>query len=116
MRVLVLPLLVLAMGACAQTPRGDSAAGRPPSAHPTETAITRNAEVSRDDGAIAEDVRKAIQAEAMLQPKDIQVRAQDGEVRLTGVVRSPDERQRAEGLARGVPGVKHVENRLELSK
>lgn len=116
MRPLVLPLLVLAMGACAQSPGGNSARGGPAPAHPTETAITKNAEIARDDRAIAQDVRKAIQAEPLLQPQNIQVLSRGGEVRLSGIVKSPDERQRAEGLARTVPGVKQVENRLELAK
>lgn len=52
----------------------------------------------------------------LLAPQNIQVLARDGEVRLSGIVKSPDARQRAEGLARTVPGVKQVENRLELAK
>ncbi len=110
------PFLTFAMVACAQTPAGDATARGPAPSQPTETAITRNATVAREDGAIHADVLKAVRSEKMLEPRGIRVQTRAGEVELTGVVKSPDERQRAEGLARSIPGVKHVENRLELAK
>lgn len=108
----LLPALVLS--ACAaNTPEAEA-----PKAARVETpsVLVQNKQVTREDDAIASDVRKVIRAEPLLKGLDIQVEANDGEITLTGKVPTPDERQRAEGLARTVPGVKDVNSRIELTK
>jgi osmotically-inducible protein OsmY len=109
----VIPFVLIAACATAAPPEPAPA---PKAASETETPLTKNADVTRDDKVVTQDVRKAIKSEAMLTGRDIAVETVKGEVHLTGVVKTTDERQRAEGLARTVPGVKEVNNRIELEK
>jgi osmotically-inducible protein OsmY len=114
----VMPFVLLA-GCASATPTVDTASGSDgaKALHGRgETALTKNAEVTRDDGVVTQDVRKAISAEAMLKGYKISVATVKGEVQLGGVVKTTDERQRAEGLARTVPGVKEIHNQIELEK
>ena len=63
-----------------------------------------------DDAVVAERVRTALAADASLSTAGIEVTVDRGAVRLTGTVRSAGDRDRAEAIARGVAGVKSVEN------
>ena len=45
---------------------------------------------------------------------DVSVETFKGRVLLSGYVRSPEERQTAERIARSQPGVKEVNNRIAL--
>jgi osmotically-inducible protein OsmY len=49
-------------------------------------------------------------------PSPIDVEAIDGEVLLKGLAVSVEERERAEQIAREVPGVSHVTNRLKVGE
>lgn len=68
-----------------------------------------------DDSAITTKVKTAL-----LNDKDvhdsmnINVETLKGRVQLAGYVKTPDERQRAEGVARSVAGVKSVSNKIEV--
>lgn len=66
-----------------------------------------------DDGAITEQVKAAIAADAGLAGADISVETKQGEVRLTGTVASAGDIQKASALAFGVTGVKKVQNNLK---
>lgn len=114
----VMPFVLLA-GCATATPTIDTASGSDAAKalHGRgETALTKNAEVTRDDGAVTQDVRKALGAESILRGYKIGVATVKGEVQLSGMVKTTDERQRAEGLARTVPGVKEIDNQIELEK
>jgi osmotically-inducible protein OsmY len=67
-----------------------------------------------DDTVITSKVKGALLNDKTVSVMDIQVETFKGRVQLAGYVKSPDERQRAEGLARSVPGVKAVNNKIEL--
>jgi osmotically-inducible protein OsmY len=89
-------LLALALAGCAGTPHQES----------TGELI--------DDTVITTKVKAELLNDTNVSAMDIKVETFKGRVLLAGYVKSPDERQRAEGLARGVPGVKTVSNNIEL--
>ena len=67
-----------------------------------------------DDTLITTKVKTALFAEKGIDSNRISVETEKGTVLLSGDVKSPDQRQRAEGLARNVRGVKEVDNKLEV--
>lgn len=67
-----------------------------------------------DDSVITTKVKSALLADKTTSAVDINVDTFKGRVLLSGFVKGPDERQRAEGIARKVPGVKQVNNNLEI--
>ena len=67
-----------------------------------------------DDTLITTKVKTALIAEKGIDSGKISVETEKGKVMLSGDVKSPDQRQRAEGIARKVAGVKHVDNKLEV--
>src|SRR4029079_10292692 len=67
-----------------------------------------------DDSAITTKVKTAIIAEKGIDGTSVSVETNKGRVLLSGYVKSPDQRQRAEGLARNVGGVRAVENKIEV--
>ena len=66
------------------------------------------------DADLAEDVRRQINEDRELAASEVEVIVTGGEVTLTGMVDSPDARQRAQLLAEQVGGVSRVTNRLEV--
>jgi hyperosmotically inducible periplasmic protein len=102
------------LAACASTQQPAVQLQKPAPA--AESPLVKNAEVTVDDGTVATNVRTALRTEPMLAGRQIDVRCQNGTVHLIGAVKSPDQRQRAEGLAREVEGVKDINNRIELEK
>jgi len=89
-------LLALALAGCAGTPHQES----------TGELI--------DDTVITSKVKAELLNDTNVSAMDIQVETFKGRVLLAGYVKSPQERQRAEGIARGIPGVKAVSNKIEL--
>jgi osmotically-inducible protein OsmY len=89
-------LLAIALAGCAGTPHQES----------TGELI--------DDSVITSKVKAELLNDKTVSAMDIKVETFKGRVLLAGYVKSPDERQRAEGLARAVPGVKAVNNKIEL--
>lgn len=67
-----------------------------------------------DDSVITTKVKSALLAEKAVDSTTISVETFKGRVLLAGYVKSPDQRQRAEGVARSVGGVKAVNNKLEV--
>lgn len=67
-----------------------------------------------DDSVITTKVKSALLTEKNVDSTAISVETFKGRVLLAGYVKSPDQRQRAEGIARSVAGVKAVNNRIEL--
>ncbi len=67
-----------------------------------------------DDSVITTKVKSAMVADKSVSAMDVSVETFKGRVLLSGYVKSADERQRAEGIARSVTGVKDVNNRIEV--
>jgi hypothetical protein len=68
----------------------------------------------RSDTRIHEDVSEALSDDPSLDASDIEVAVRDGEVTLSGAVRSRADRARAEELAWRPGGVKQVQNDLRV--
>jgi osmotically-inducible protein OsmY len=68
------------------------------------------------DGRADTDTKAAILDELIADDRvhagDIDVDVDDGEVTLRGIVEQPDQRDTAERIVLGVPGVKNVDNKL----
>jgi osmotically-inducible protein OsmY len=75
-------------------------------------ASVRKAVDAKDDD-LKTTVKARINRETRLKGSDIQVRADNGVVTLTGDVKDIGARVRASEIARGVPGVKAVKNELK---
>jgi len=67
-----------------------------------------------DDSVITTKVKSALLTEKDVDSTAISVETFKGRVLLAGFVKNPAQRQRAEGVARGVAGVKAVSNTLEV--
>jgi hypothetical protein len=68
----------------------------------------------RSDDRIREDVSDRLAQQDEVDPSDIEVRVENGDVTLTGTVRSRHEKFRAEELADDVSGVNEVHNQLRV--
>lgn len=66
------------------------------------------------DRALLESVRTRLMEDTRLAGQPIEVTASDGYIQLLGGVESDNEKTLAEEIAEGVPGVRAVENRLEV--
>jgi hypothetical protein len=67
---------------------------------------------TRSDERIKEDVNDRLADDAWLDASEIEVAVKDGEVTLSGTVRSREDKRRAEDLVEDVSGVKHVQCNL----
>jgi len=72
----------------------------------------KGAEMS--DDALAKKIEAKYMTEAQLKGCDVQVQVKKGAATLTGSVRSEEQRQMAERIARQTEGVKEVKNKLEV--
>lgn len=69
----------------------------------------------RSDERIHDDVCDRLTEDSRIDAFDIEVRVQNGEVTLSGNVKSRDEKRRAEDVAAAVRGVNDVTNELRLA-
>ena len=69
-----------------------------------------------DDAAISTSVRAKLAGDRAANLTRINVDTVNGVVSLTGVVETPEDRARAERLARDVDGVQRVANNLQIEK
>jgi osmotically-inducible protein OsmY len=69
---------------------------------------------SRSDDRIRDDVNDKLSDDSYVDASEISVSVSSGEVTLTGMVNSRQEKRRAEDLAEEVSGVKNVENRIRV--
>lgn len=67
-----------------------------------------------DDAMITAKIKAALAKNPGTSAMAISVETEDQTVQLTGSVQSEDEKKKAEGIARGVAGVKKVENKLAV--
>lgn len=65
-----------------------------------------------DDSAITAKVKSQLLADPQVSGLQVNVETFKGQVQLSGYVNSPDERTKAEQIARNVEGVKNVSNDL----
>ncbi|HEV7333291.1 MAG TPA: BON domain-containing protein [Flavisolibacter sp.] len=70
----------------------------------------------RSEQRIREDVCDRLSDDDRIDASNVQVQIQNNEVILTGTVRSKEEKRRAEDLVESISGVRHVENRLRVSR
>ena len=67
-----------------------------------------------DDAAISAKVKTAFAQDAGVKAMDVKVDTHKGAVQLSGWVNTPEEKARAEQVAKTVPGVTTVENKIAL--
>lgn len=67
-----------------------------------------------DDSAISAKVKTSFAQDPGVRAVDIKVDTHLGTVQLSGWADTPAEKARAEELAKAVPGVKSVQNKIEL--
>ena len=67
-----------------------------------------------DDSAISAKVKAAFAQDPGVRAVDVKVDTHLGAVQLSGWADSAEEKARAEQLAKAVPGVKTVDNKIEL--
>ncbi|HKB89193.1 MAG TPA: BON domain-containing protein [Opitutaceae bacterium] len=67
-----------------------------------------------DDSSVTAKVKGAFAADKMVSPFQVKVNTYRGVVQLSGFVDTPDQKTRAEEVARGVAGVKSVDNRITV--
>ena len=89
---------------------GEKAA--PPAAPQTEAKTTVGTEI--DDGAITTKVKSALMADADVKSFDIKVETSKGVVQLSGFVDNQGQIDRAIAVAKGVEGVKSVDNKMNI--
>ena len=70
----------------------------------------------RADGRIQEDVNDRLTEDPYIDATDIEVSVTDGEVTLTGMVASREDKRRAEHLAEQVTGVGDVQNNIRVRR
>ncbi len=70
----------------------------------------------RSDERIREDVSDRLTDDSWLDAQGIEVAVSDGDVTLTGTVRSREDKKRAEALAESVSGVDNVQNSLRVDR
>jgi osmotically-inducible protein OsmY len=78
--------------------------------------VERTAAEQQDDQKLSEQVKATFATSASFKFPDVQVAAFKGTVQLSGFVVSDDQKQAAEKLAKGVPGVQAVENKISLKR
>src|SRR5512133_3028069 len=76
----------------------------------TPSGSSRTGPQARADKATAREVRKALAVAPIFKYPDVGVTAYVGTVQLTGLVETPEQRERAAQIAAGVTGVSRVIN------
>ena len=71
---------------------------------------------SDSDDWIESSIKKSYVFKRYLKDEDIRIRSKDGAVTLTGTVFEESQRSLAHGIAANQPGVKSVDNKIELKK
>jgi len=80
-------------------------------------AVTRGHETAEeyaDDATITSRVKTQFAKDVSVSAMRIHVHTDKGVVNLSGTAKSPTERQQAESIAVGVPGVKSVQNNITV--
>ena len=96
----------------ATAPSESQAPGTPPRAATAPPAADRTVGEATGDAAVTAKVKAALLAEKDVDGLKINVDTRDGNVTLTGNVPEPAQVERATQVARGIEGVKAVDNQL----
>jgi len=91
---------------------GKKEEGPKPEAPKTEAKTTVGTEI--DDSAITTKVKSALLGDPDVKSFDIKVETRKGEVQLSGFVDTQAQMDRAIAVAKGVEGVKSVDNKMSL--
>jgi hypothetical protein len=70
----------------------------------------------RSDDRIREDICDRLTDDPHVDASEMEVAVQNGEVMLSGAVRSREDKRRAEDLAENIPGVREVHNNLRVGR
>lgn len=70
--------------------------------------------VTVDDSVITTKVKSALLADTRVSGMNVHVETVEGRVMLSGVAKTPAERQAATEVARSIHGVRQVENRIAV--
>jgi hypothetical protein len=89
--------------------------GRWPEARSTSYAGRGPRGYQRADQRVFEDVCDRLTDDPRVDPSDVEVRVENGEVTLNGTVRSREEKHRAEDVIESIAGVRDVHNHLRVS-
>jgi len=97
-------------------PAPDTSNAAPPSGAPSATApdAAKSAGEAVDDTVITGKVKAAFLADSNVKGSDISVETKEGDVTLSGTVASQAQIDDAVRIARGIDGVKNVENKLTV--
>jgi osmotically-inducible protein OsmY len=70
----------------------------------------------RSDERVREIICDRLCEDPLVDASDIEVTVKDCEVTLTGYVRNRQSKRRAEDIVEGLPGIKHLENRIHVNQ
>jgi hyperosmotically inducible protein len=82
----------------------------------SSSGTAAKAGVAIDDSVITTKIKSSILADSAIKGSDISVDTKNGEVTLTGSVKSQAQMDRAQKLAQNIDGVKSVQNKLEVKQ
>lgn len=80
----------------------------------TSGGVAAKASTAIDDSMITTKIKSSILADSAIKGSDISVETKNGEVTLTGSVKSPDQLDHVQKLAQNTEGVKGVQNKLAV--
>jgi hyperosmotically inducible protein len=80
----------------------------------SSSGTAAKAGVAIDDSVITTKIKSSILTDSAIKGSDISVDTKNGEVTLTGSVKSQAQMDRAQKLAQNIDGVKSVQNKLEV--
>jgi len=105
---------VLVLSGCGKAP--DPAVPPAPTTTTTTTTPTSGTTIGTeiDDSVVTTSVKSAFLADADVKSFDLKVETRKGEVQLSGFVDNQGQIDRAVTVARGVSGVKGIDNKLQL--
>lgn len=69
-----------------------------------------------DNTAITARIKKAFASDELVRARDVTVESFRGTVQLSGFVNSLEQKERAEALAKAIPGVKEVKNNIIIKQ
>jgi len=99
----------------ATAPAPPPATTPPPTAATPSTAERSAAGQATDDAALTTKVKSALLADDKVKGLNINVDTNDGVVTLTGKAGSPEEKDQALKVVRGIEGVKNVQDRIAVN-
>jgi hyperosmotically inducible protein len=109
-KLLVLTITLISALTISGCGKSEEKAATPPPPPAAKTTVGTDV----DDGTITTKVKSALLADADVKSFDIKVETRKGEVQLSGFVDNQAQIDRAIAVAKGVEGVKSVDNKMSL--